>query len=83
MTSEQCDYSLKEQCSVCDRAQWGEVVRLGYGKWRHDSCYPGSLPWLEYFKALPPDQQTSEGKLIAAHRWNNDTKEEEGTEHAQ
>lgn len=47
---------------------WGEVVRLGFAKWRHGECYPGSLPWLEYFKGLPEHLQTTEGKLLWAYR---------------
>lgn len=59
---------MHEHCAVCNRVKWGEVALLGYGKWRHGECYPGSLPWLEYFKALPEEQQTTEGRLLWAYR---------------
>jgi hypothetical protein len=55
---------LAELCQVCERVKWGECVRLGFGKWRHTECYPGSMPWLEYFKRLPASQQTAEGRIL-------------------
>lgn len=55
---------MHEFCSVCDRVAWGDIVRLGFGKWRHDACYPGSKAWLEQFRLLPEGKKTAEGKLI-------------------
>ena len=38
---------LEEVCFVCSRVRWGAYQVLGFGKWRHDECYPGSKAWLE------------------------------------
>jgi len=53
-----------DYCAVCERVAWGYVVRLGFGKWRHAECYPGSAAWLDYFKRLPASQQTEEGIML-------------------
>jgi len=57
---------MNELCEVCQRVAWGEVARLGFKKWRHDACYPGSAAWLEHFRMLPEREKTEEGKLIYA-----------------
>jgi hypothetical protein len=55
---------MKELCEVCQRVIWGEVVRLGFDKWRHEACYPGSAIWLEAFRLLPAERRTEEGRMI-------------------
>ena len=55
---------MQSSCVVCERVQWGQVVRLGFGKWRHWECYPGSRQWREYWERLPEAQQTEEGRII-------------------
>lgn len=55
---------LCELCSVCQRVAWGEVVRLGFDKWRHESCYPGSSAWREAYILKPENERTEESIII-------------------
>ena len=55
---------LQEHCAICDRVAFGNIVRIGFGRWRHSGCEPGSKPWCEYFERLPKGQRTPEGQLI-------------------
>jgi len=55
---------LKESCQVCERPRWGNIQYLGFGKWRHEECYPGSPAWREYYTTLPKAQQTPEGDTL-------------------
>jgi hypothetical protein len=63
-------------CCVCDRVPWGEVQRLGHGKWRHAECAPGSKAWAEYYQALPLTQRVAEGELLL--RYYQSTHEQKG-----
>lgn len=55
---------MNQFCTICDRVPWGEVTLLGFQKWRHDSCYPGSEAWLDYYERIPETQRTFEQTLI-------------------
>jgi hypothetical protein len=61
------DTELKELCEVCQRVRWGEYVYLGFGRWRHQDCYPGSKNWFDYYRELPTNRRTHEGDLIFLH----------------
>jgi hypothetical protein len=56
--------NASESCTVCGRVEFGAVVNLGFTRWRHGACEPGSASWCAYFAALPATKQTSEGRLI-------------------
>lgn len=72
---------LVDVCSVCSRAIWGEAQRLGFAKWRHDTCYPGSQPWIEYVEGLTESERTNEMRLIyESRRKKTETKAETVTE---
>lgn len=53
-----------EHCTVCGRVSFGSIQPLGFNKWRHESCYPGSKSWRDYFEQLPLNKRTPEGILI-------------------
>ncbi len=55
---------MNELCSVCGRVRWGAYQPLGFGKWRHEECYPGTQAWREYWVTLPASKRTPEGNLI-------------------
>jgi len=46
-----------EVCKICQRVAWGNVIRLGFAKWRHDSCGLGSETWKDYYLALSKTEQ--------------------------
>jgi len=56
--------ALGDACTVCGRVEFGAVVNLGFTRWRHAACEPGSASWCAYFAALPATKQTPEGRLI-------------------
>lgn len=57
--------SRSETCCICDRVRWGAWQSLGFGKWRHEECYPGSKSWVEhYYKVGARDEV---GDLLLAH----------------
>ena len=57
--------SIKETyCAICERVPFGNIVRLGFDRWRHAGCAPGSPEWCAYFAAIPKAKRTSEGQLI-------------------
>jgi hypothetical protein len=57
--------SIKETfCAICERVPFGNLIRLGFDRWRHAGCEPGSPEWCVYFEALPKAKRTNEGKLI-------------------
>ena len=58
------DRPLDEYCQVCERVYFGDVQVLGFGHWRHSYCRPGSEDWMRYFRALSPERQREEGKII-------------------
>jgi hypothetical protein len=49
-------------CAVCDRVQWGQWQYLGYGRWRHEECTPGSRAWCEKMAQTPV--RTSEQEIL-------------------
>lgn len=51
-------------CCVCNRVMWGESVPLGFGKERHASCAPGSVPWRERYERLPKALRTEVMRFI-------------------
>lgn len=53
-----------ETCRICDRPFWGEGQELGFGKWRHSECAPGSQSWVEYYLRGP---RTEAGDFLLAH----------------
>ncbi len=53
---------LKELCQVCNRVPFGDIVRLGFGRWRHDCCAGGSQSWLENFHSI--EHPTSEQRIL-------------------
>ena len=57
---------LRELCEVCERVRFGDVQRLGFGKWRHAGCYPGSVDWLDYIRRMPEAKRTNEQRYILA-----------------
>lgn len=40
-------------CHICERVRFGQIVGLGFGKWRHQHCAVGSEEWREYYHRLP------------------------------
>lgn len=48
---------LDETCLICGRVSFGEIVRTGFGHWRHDTCALGSEEWKEFFQGLNVEQQ--------------------------
>ena len=36
--------TLQEFCKICGNIAWGNVVLLGFSKWRHEECDIGSEP---------------------------------------
>ena len=49
-----------ETCRICDRVEFGPVVELGAGIWRHQHCAVGSEEWREYYHRVPA---TDRGRL--------------------
>lgn len=60
---------MDELCKVCGRVQFGEIIRLGFKRWRHDDCHPGSRAWCEAYVLHPI--QTEEARIL----FQNSTKE--------
>jgi hypothetical protein len=42
-----------ETCRICERVEFGPVVELGFGAWRHHHCAIGSQEWREYYHRVP------------------------------
>lgn len=57
MKAETKTETLAEFCTICDRVMFGEIVRVGYGKWRHDYCAIGSTAWLVYYNGLSEEKK--------------------------
>jgi hypothetical protein len=55
---------MDEHCIICDRVPFGDIVRLGFGHWRHDQCAPGSPAWRERYQQLPSSAKTEEGNIL-------------------
>ena len=64
-----------ETCRVCDRPFWGEGQELGFGKWRHSECAPGSRSWVEYYEHGP---RTEAGDFLLAHYYQKAAERKEG-----
>lgn len=54
-----------ELCRICDRVQWGEVVRSGFGTWRHSECRPGSEAWRERYHETAYVTRTDVDMMLA------------------
>jgi len=57
--------TANEFCNVCNRVYWGDAQRLGYGKWRHQECAPGSRNWVEAYELQRSRSEVSD--FLAQH----------------
>ena len=48
---------LDETCLICGRVHFGEIVRTGFGHWRHEACGLGGPEWREFFMRLSSTQK--------------------------
>jgi hypothetical protein len=73
---------MNELCKICERVQFGDIVRLGHGVWRHETCCIGSEEWALYFERLPREEKAKLADLyrcfigVSAEGSNNSTEGE-------
>jgi hypothetical protein len=59
-----------ETCRICDRVEFGQVVELGSGRWRHGHCSIGSEEWREYYQRLSRTERNKLKELYACFYTN-------------
>ena len=57
-----------DECHYCERVLWGSPIYLGAGKYRHESCRPGSVEWALWYSTQPVYAKSSAGDLLYDNR---------------